>query len=134
MVRYNMDELCSHRQHDTSHEFVFHQSGRTAVDAWAAKLEELQLQGKWYGLPLVRLLLDARDVDLPVRYLFECLSDYNRGYRNLTPPSVRIAFVHDPTMIILDVFKTFAELMTTPVEIEFFPEKDYAAAVQWLQR
>lgn len=134
MVGQNMDELCSHRQRETRHEFVFHQSGRAAIDAWATRLEELQLQGKWYGLPLVRLLLDAHDVDLPVRYLFECLSDYNRAYRNLNPPSVRIAFLHDPTMIILDVFKTFAELMTTPVEIEFFPEQDYDAALKWLEQ
>ncbi len=127
------DGLCRLvERNDGIYEFVFAQTGREAIDAWAAQLETLQLAGNWYGKGQVRVLLDVRDVELPVRYLFECLSDYNRAYHNLIPPHVRLAYVHKPATIILDIYRMFAELMSTPCTAEFFPAERYAEAVKWL--
>lgn len=125
--------LCWYREkQDGILEFVFEQTGREAINAWAAQLEALQLAGKWYGQGQVRVLLDVRGVELPVRYLFECLSDYNRAYNNLIPPHVRLAYVHKPETIILDIYRMFAELMSTPCTAEFFAADRYPDAINWL--
>jgi hypothetical protein len=127
------DGLCRWvERNDGIYEFVFEQTGREAIDAWAGQLEELQLAGKWYGKAQVCVLLDVRHVELPVRYLFECLSDYNRAYRNLIPPHVRLAYIHKPETIILDIYRMFAELMSTPCTAEFFVADRYAEAIKWL--
>lgn len=127
------DGLCRYVERDDEiYEFVFEKTGREAIDAWAAQLEGLQLVGKWYGREQVRVLLDVRDVELPIRYLFECLSDYNRAYQNLVPPHVRLAYVHKPGTIILEIYRMFAELMSTPCTAEFFDSDRYPDAIKWL--
>lgn len=127
------DGLCQYiERHDAIYEFVFQETGRSAIDAWAAQIETLQLAGKWYGQAQVRILLDVRQIELPVRYLFECLSDYNRAYAHLVPPHVRLAYVHKPETIILGIYRMFAELMSTPCTAEFFSADQYADAVKWL--
>lgn len=115
------------------HHFTFEADGHAAVDAWAHQIEQLQLAGKWYGLPLVRMVIDARKTpQIPIRYFFECLSDYNREYPGLKPPSLQIAFIHDPNTVVLSIFHSFAELMSTPVEARYFPSHQDDAALKWL--
>lgn len=115
------------------HEFRFLEPTRDAVDEWANHLEQLQLQGHWYGRETVRLILDTRQSgSLPIRYLFECLSDYNREYAHLKPPKVRIAYVHAPSQIILPIFSTFADLMPVPTKARFFEADAYDQALAWL--
>jgi hypothetical protein len=128
-----VNNLCVHQpQSDNQHHFTFRSGTRQAVREWLNRLETIQLKGKWYGKDRVYLLLDARQaVDLPVRYLFECLSDYNREYPDLQPPSVRIAYLHHPDTIVLSIYYLFAELMDSSVTVEFF--SDEAAALDWLR-
>lgn len=125
--------LCQYRHADDgTHAFTFEAGTREAVRAWAHELEQVQLAGNWYGKERVRVLLDARRaVDLPIRYLFECLSDYNREYPDLKPPRVRMAYLHDSETIILSIFYMFAELLAEEVTVEFFTDK--AEALAWLQ-
>lgn len=124
---------CDYHPHEGSiHVFTFRSSDRSAIDAWVDILEDIQLQGRWYGKPKVSLLLDARQASyLPLRYLFECLSDYNRAYPDLTPPRVQMAYIHSPTAVILSIYYTLAELMAQPVTVEFFTEK--AEGIAWLK-
>lgn len=117
------------------HYFTFENEGREAVDQWAAQVEQLQLDGKWYGKDIVRLVLDARhSANIPIRYLFECLSDYNREYPHLTPPYVRLAFIHSDNTVVLSIFRSFSEMSSTPMSVEFFSESDHAAALDWVKR
>lgn len=117
------------------HKFTFDSEGREAVDEWAQEIERIQLEGHWYGQPLVRLLLDARDVaDVPVRYLFECLSDYNREYEQLMPPRVRLAYIHNAETPMLSIFHTFATLLSTPVDAAFFSADEVESAWEWINR
>lgn len=120
-----------HLRSDGIHEFVFKADERASIDAWVHILEQIQLAGQWYGKPQVTLLLDARHAShLPIRYLFECLSDYNRAYPSLKPPAVVIGYVHSPTAVILSIYYTLAELMAQPTTIQFFTEK--GEALDWL--
>lgn len=125
--------LCQYQQTDDGvHRFTFEAGTREAVRAWAHELEQVQLAGQWYGKEHVRVLLDARQaIDLPIRYLFECLSDYNREYPDLKPPHVRMAYLHNSETIILSIFYMFAELLAEEVTVEFFTDKQ--AALAWVQ-
>lgn len=126
--------LCQcHTLNNGVFEFTFFADNHHAVDQWANLIEQLQLEGKWYGQPVVRLLMDTRESgQLPLRYLFECLSDYNREYPHLQPPHVRLAYVHSSAFTMLDVFKMFATLMPSPTAAEFFDETQYDQAVSWV--
>ena len=126
--------LCQCQERDNGvFEFTFFADDYHAVDQWADRIEQLQLAGKWYGKSVVRLLLDTRNSgQLPLRYLFECLSDYNREYPHLQPPHVRLAYVHSSSFTMLDVFKMFATLLPVPTVAEFFTEDEYDDAMNWV--
>ena len=124
--------LCEyHKGESDIHEFAFHDGNREAVKAWAQHIERLQLAQAWYGHGQVSLLLDAREaVQLPIRYLFEILSDYNRAYPNLEPPRITLAYLRSPETVILDVYHLMAELFEPPLTVQFFT--DEAKARAWL--
>jgi hypothetical protein len=132
-MTHPVNQLCTyHRGADDLHEFTFRTGSREAVRAWLDRLEKIQLAGEWYGKDAVYVLLDARQaVDLPIRSLFECLSDYNREYPDLKPPSVRMAYLHHPDTIVLSIYYLFAELLDSSVTVEFFDDEREARA--WLQ-
>lgn len=132
-MKYIQSNLCSYTKlREDQHKFVFHASNREALKEWANHVEELQLQHQWYNRSLMRLFIDARSsVGLSVRAFFEYLSDYNRPYPQLTPPHIRIAFLHSPHFEVKDVYQQFADLMTVPTTIKFFEEE--AKAMEWLQ-
>jgi hypothetical protein len=125
--------LCTYRALTGNiHEFVFHEGSRDAVKQWAFYIEQLQLAQHWYGTEHVRLLLDAREaINLPIRYLFEMLSDYNRAYPDLKPPRVTMAYLRSPDTAILDVFHMMAELFEPPLTVQFFTDEDKART--WLK-
>ena len=131
-MTHSVDQLCTYqRGADDLHEFTFRSGSREAVREWLNQLETIQLAGDWYGKDAVYVLLDARQaVDLPIRYLFECLSDYNREYPDLKPPAVKIAYLHHPDTIVLSIFYLFAELLDSSVTVEFFADSSKARA--WL--
>lgn len=115
-----------------THRFIFHAGSRDAVKEWAQHIERLQLAQNWYGQDHIRLLLDARDaVNLPIRYLFEMLSDYNRPYPNLEPPHLTMAYLRSPDTVILDIYLMMAELFEPPLTVQFFT--DDAKAQAWLE-
>lgn len=126
--------LCVHEaEGNDAHRFVFKSGDREAVDAWAQHVEQLQLDHQWYGRNRLVLLLDARHaVDLPLRYLFEVISDYNRAYPNLDAPFLVVAYLHHPDALILDLYRVLAEMLTPPVRIEFFTDENAARA--WLRK
>ncbi|MEM9952253.1 MAG: hypothetical protein AAF846_11660 [Chloroflexota bacterium] len=116
---------------DRTHAFTFSQGSREAVQAFAYQIEQLQLNRQWYGKGQLYLLVDARGaVSLPVRYLFEILSDYNREYPDLEPPRLTLAYLRSPDMVILDSYHMMAELLSPPLTIQFFIEEDHAK--RWL--
>jgi hypothetical protein len=128
-VKHN---LCEHHiLSDIAHEFVFHGDSRDAVQAWANHIEQLQLRQTWYNNDQICLLLDARAaVNLPIRYLFEMLSDYNRSYPNLEAPRVKMAYLRSPETVVLDVYSMMAELFEPPLTVQFFTDANKARA--WL--
>jgi hypothetical protein len=125
--------LCEHRAvSDNTHEFIFRDDSRDAVQAWANHIEQLQLAQTWYNKAQIHLLLDAREaVNLPIRYLFEMLSDYNRSYPNLQAPRVKMAYLRSPETVVLDVYSMMAELFEPPLTVQFFTDASKARA--WLQ-
>ncbi len=133
MMQEKMQPLCTHEQRASlEHDFVFQESSRAAVEAWAALIEQLQLSHLWYNKGHLRLLLDSRTArELPLRYLFELLSDYNRSYPGLDAPQLSIAFVHDPQTVILSIYEMIPELLSPPVTAKYFT--DEASARSWLQ-
>jgi len=133
MTQEETQPLCKHQKlNSLGHEFVFQASNREAVQEWAYLIEQLQLQKLWYNQGHLRLLLDARAAkELPLRYLFELLSDYNRSYPGLDAPSLSIAFVHDPQTVILSIYEMIPELLSPPVRVKYFT--DEASAKEWLQ-
>lgn len=124
--------LCLHSALDThTHTFILNEGSREAVDVWAEHIEQIQIDHQWYGLEHVRLLVDAREANgLPMRYLFEILSDYNRSYEHLDPPRITLAYLHDPATIILDVYHMMAEFFDPPLTVQYFTDEDRAR--QWL--
>jgi hypothetical protein len=125
--------LCEHRTvSDKAHEFVFRGENRDAVQAWANHIEQLQLAQTWYNKGQIDMLLDAREaINLPIRHLFEVLSDYNRSYPNLEAPRVKMAYLRSPETVVLDIYSMMAELFEPPLTIQFFT--DEAKARAWLQ-
>ena len=125
--------LCEHRTvSDKAHEFIFHGESRDAVQAWANHVEQLQLAQAWYNKNQVEILVDAREaVNLPIRYLFELLSDYNRSYPNLEAPRVKMAYLRSPDTVVLDIYQMMAELFEPPLTIQFFIDENKART--WLQ-
>jgi hypothetical protein len=125
--------LCEHqRVSDTMHTFLFHDDSREAVQEWASHIEQLQLAQEWYNKGQINLLLDAREaVNLPIRYLFEMLSDYNRIYPGLEAPRLKLAYLRSPETIVLDVYSMMAELFEPPLTVQFFTDVSKARA--WLQ-
>ncbi|MEL6404090.1 MAG: hypothetical protein AAFV98_04825 [Chloroflexota bacterium] len=114
-----------------THSFIFTEGSRGAVKAFAQRIESLQVSGKWYGKGTVFLLLDAQSaLGLPIRYLFEIISDYNRVYPDLDPPHIKMAFVRSPDTVILDIYHMMAELFEPPLTVQFFTESDRAE--RWL--
>jgi len=128
------NELCTRRAiNDNTHAFVMSGGTRDAVKAMANHIEELQLARQWYGIDQIRMLVDAREaVGLPIRYLFEILSDYNRAYPDLEPPGLKLAFLRSPDTVILDIYHMMAELFDPPLSIQFFIDED--AAKRWLMK
>jgi hypothetical protein len=124
--------LCEHKTlDDSSHVFSFNIGNREAVTAWAQHIENLQLERQWYGKGHIKLLIDARQaVNLPIRYLFEILSDYNRAYSDLEPPRITMAFLRSPDTAILDVYLVMAELFEPPLTVQFFTNEE--KAYRWL--
>lgn len=124
--------LCLHQTLDNqTHSFILHEGSRKAVDVWAHHIEQLQIDRKWYGLGHIRLLVDAREAKgLPIRYLFEMLSDYNRAYEGLEPPHITLAYLRNPDTVILDVYHMMAEYFEPPLTVQFFT--DEARAKNWL--
>ncbi|MDQ7026749.1 MAG: hypothetical protein Q9P01_10965 [Anaerolineae bacterium] len=125
--------LCEHQVvSEKSHEFLFHDDGREAVQAWAKHIEQLQLAQSWYNKGHINLLMDAREaVNLPIRYLFEILSDYNRHYPSLDAPRVKMAYLRSPETVVLDVYSMMAELFEPPLTVQFFTDENKART--WLQ-
>lgn len=128
-------ERCAYRHlaHNV-HEFVFLEANHQAVDEWASILETIQLAGNWYGQNTVRIILDTRQAgQLPIRYMFECLSDYNREYAYLKAPQLRMAILYNTeSSIMLPIFTTFAEMMRSPVKTAFFTDADVDKSMLWL--
>lgn len=117
---------------EDTYRFVFSEGSRDAVKVFAQHIENLQLAKNWYGKGQVRLLLDARTaINLPVRYLFEILSDYNRAYPDLAPPQIKMAYVRSPDTVILDIYNMMAELFEPPLTVQFFT--DIERAQRWLE-
>lgn len=117
--------LCEHQVLDSqTHQFTFTAGNREAVNIWAQYIENLQLKGQWYGKSHIKLLIDARQaLQLPVRYLFEMLSDYNRSYPDLKAPRVTMAFLRSPDTAILDIYLMMAELFEPPLTVQFFTDE-----------
>lgn len=134
MTHDEIQPLCRHQQRAAlEHEFTFQASNREAVQEWAYLIEQLQLQKLWYNQEHLRLLLDARAAkELPLRYLFELLSDYNRSYPGLEAPSLSIAYLHDPQAVILSIYEMIPELLSPPVTVKYFT--DEASATDWLRQ
>lgn len=124
--------LCIHQKLDEgTHRFTLLEGSRETVRALAQSIEGLQLSHQWYGMGHIRLLVDARSaVGLPVRYLFEILSDYNRAYPELDPPRLSLAYIRSPETVILDIYHMMAELFEPPLTLQFFIEEDHAE--RWL--
>lgn len=127
------NSLCEHQTvSKNAHEFLFHDDSREAVQAWAYHIEQLQLAQSWYNKGQISLLMDAREaVNLPIRYLFEMLSDYNRNYPNLEAPRVKMAYLRSPETVVLDVYSMMAELFEPPLAVQFFTDENKARS--WLQ-
>jgi hypothetical protein len=125
--------LCDYQAIDkNSHRFILQEGNREAVKAWAHQLEQLQLARQWYNTGHVKLLLDARQAtELPIRNLFETLSDYNRSYPDLEAPRVSLAYLRNPDTPILEIYQMMAELFEPPLSVQFFLEED--KALRWLQ-
>jgi hypothetical protein len=125
--------LCEHQVLDAKqHRFTFQEGNREAIKAWAHHIEQLQLERGWYNTGHLKLLVDARNaVDLPIRYLFEMLSDYNREYPDLESPIVTMAYLRSPETAILEIYQMMAELFEPPLTVQFFLEED--KALRWLQ-
>lgn len=125
--------LCEHQVlEDKSHRFSFQAGNREAVQAWAHHIEQMQLKHKWYNTGHIKILVDARHaVELPIRYLFEMLSDYNRAYPNLEAPRVTMAYLRSADTPILEIYQMMAELFEPPLTVQFFLEEDKAE--RWLQ-
>ncbi|MGB7339803.1 MAG: hypothetical protein WBC91_12990 [Phototrophicaceae bacterium] len=124
--------LCVHQILATSkHRFSLVEGSRDAVRALANHIEQLQITHQWYGKGHIFLLIDARSaVGLPIRYLFEVLSDYNRSYEDLEAPKLTLAYLRSPDTVILDVYHMMAELFDPPLSVQFFIEE--AHAERWL--
>lgn len=124
--------LCLHEALDNqTHTFTITDGTRDAVDDWAHHIEVLQVNHAWYGLGHVRLLIDAREaIGLPIRYLFEVLSDYNRSYDGLVPPRITLAYLRSADTVILDVYHMMAEYFEPSLTVQFFTDEDRAR--QWL--
>lgn len=120
--------LCKHQAlNDFTHLFIFQTGGRKAVEAWAQYIETLQVEHQWYSKKHIKLLIDARQaIKLPIRYLFEILSDYNRVYPDLEPPRLTMAFLRSPDTVILDVYLVMAELFEPPLTVQFFTNEEKA--------
>lgn len=124
--------LCVYEKLDEhSHMFMMAEGTREAVKTMAHYIEQIQVAHEWYGREQIRLLVDARSaVGLPIRYLFELLSDYNRAYPNLEPPRLKLALVRSPDAVILDIYHMMAELFEPPLTVQFFIDEDRAK--RWL--
>jgi hypothetical protein len=124
--------LCEHQTLDEhNHHFVFHAGNREAVDVWAQHIENLQLSRQWYDKGHIKLLIDAREaINLPIRYLFEIMSDYNRAYPDLEPPRLTMAFLRSTDTVILDVYLMMTELFEPPLTVQFFTDEERAK--RWL--
>lgn len=124
--------LCVHQAlAPTTHKFDLVEGSREAVRALANHVEQLQVIHQWYGKEHILLLVDARNaVGLPIRYLFEILSDYNRPYDGLESPKLTLAYLRSPDTVILDVYHMMAELFEPPLSVQFFIEEDHA--LRWL--
>jgi hypothetical protein len=124
--------LCEYQALEPNlHRFTFQEASREAIQAWAHHIEQLQLKRQWYNTSHVKLLVDARHaIDLPVRYLFEMLSDYNRAYPDLEAPRVSLAYLRSPDTPILEIYQMMAELFEPPLTVQFFLEEDKAS--RWL--
>lgn len=125
--------LCEHQAlESTLHRFTFQAGSREAVQAWAHHIEQMQLKREWYNTGHIKLFVDARQaIDLPIRYLFEMLSDYNRAYPDLEAPRVTMAYLRSPDTPILEIYQMMAELFEPPLTVQFFLEEDKAQ--RWLQ-
>jgi len=112
---------------------VFHSSEREAIDQWMAIIEDWQVKGLWYGREQVYLLVDASQVKgLPLRYLLECLADYNRVYPGLQPPHVRLAYLYAPQERVPAVFSLVARLMNDRLQADYFESNQEEQARAWL--
>ena len=125
--------LCEHQALEPKlHRFTFQEASREAIQVWAHHIEQLQLKRQWYNTGHMKLLVDARHaIDLPIRYLFEMLSDYNRAYPDLDAPRVSLAYLRSPDTPILEIYQMMAELFEPPLTVQFFLEEDKAQ--RWLQ-
>ncbi|MCS6835985.1 MAG: STAS/SEC14 domain-containing protein [Anaerolineae bacterium] len=112
---------------------VFFSSSREAIDEWMSIIEKWQVRGLWYGRQVVRLLVDASQVKgLPLRYLLECLADYNRAYPGLQAPNVRLAYLYSADERVPSVFSLVARLMSNTLQADYFPREQLEAARAWL--
>ena len=124
--------LCSHQPLDNhNHVFRMVEGTRDSINVMAYYIEQLQLANKWYGKGHICLLVDARSAaGLPIRYLFEVLSDYNRPYPDLEPPRLTLAYLRSPDAVILDIYHMMAELFEPPITVQFFIDEERAK--RWL--
>lgn len=126
------NSLCMHQAlNPHKHKFTFAEGSREAVQTLAHHVEQLQLNHEWYGTEHIYIFVDARSaLDLPIRYLFEVLSDYNRPYPDLVPPKLTLALLRNPETVVLDVYHVMAELFDPPLTVQFFVDEDNAK--RWL--
>jgi hypothetical protein len=112
---------------------VFYSPSRDAIDDWMSIIEEWQVRGLWYSREVVRLLVDSSQVrGLPLRYLLECLADYNRTYPGLQAPYVRLAYLYSADERVPAVFSLVARLMSDTLQADYFPLEQAEAARAWL--
>lgn len=119
-------------QPNAIHEFIFYASHRYAIDHMMVWIAQHDAEGAWFE-PVTRLLLDTRLTQqrLPVRYLFECLSDFHRVHPH--PESLlRIALVQPHHAVVLGIYNDFAQMLQQPVQLAYFDADEYGAAVEWL--
>lgn len=125
--------LCQHQVLDGQiHHFKFNAGSRDAIKVWAQHIENIQLHRQWYGKGHLKLFIDACDaVNLPIRYLFEVLSDYNRAYPGLESPRLTMAYLRSPDTVILEIYHMMAELFESPLTVQFFTSEE--KALRWLR-
>lgn len=112
---------------------VFLSASRDAIDDWMSIIEEWQVRGLWYGREVIRFLVDSTQVSgLPLRYLLECLADYNRVYSSLQAPNVRLAYLYSSQERVPAVFSLVARLMNDTLQADYFLQERVEAARAWL--